>query len=87
MSYYLLTFRSLTFGQRAKKFLERDSITAYMMRIPKVLAENGCGYCIKIKEKDLVAALELLNRVNIKPVRVYEITEYGYEKIEFDLFW
>ena len=79
---YLLTFRSLTYGQRAQRAVQSIGISTALMRTPKILAENGCGYCIKIKEKDLEPALAAMRKIHISPINAYVKNEDGsYEKV------
>lgn len=74
MVYYLIVCRSLTYAQRTAAVLERAGITARILRSPKSIAGEGCSHAVKVSERRLAEALVLLNRVELKPKRVY-ITE------------
>ncbi|MBR7081173.1 MAG: DUF3343 domain-containing protein [Oscillospiraceae bacterium] len=77
MTNYLLICRSLTYAQRASKVLKSAGIPASISRIPKEIATNGCGYCVRLAEKWLSRSLELLNNTGLQPIKVY--AWYGYE--------
>ena len=77
MTNYLLICRSLTYAQRAGKVLKNAGITASIMRVPKEVATNGCGYCIKLSEKYLSQALELLNIADLRPTKIYARYSFG----------
>ena len=71
MVYYLIICRSLTYAQRTASALERAGITARVLRAPKSVAGEGCGYAVKVSERRLAASLVLLNRMGLKPRSVY----------------
>jgi bacterioferritin-associated ferredoxin len=70
MSYYLILCRSLTYAQRAVRTLVGAGITAVVARAPQIMLDSGCGYCARISEKSLEAALAVLKKVGIRPDRV-----------------
>ena len=51
MVYYLIVCRSLTYAQRTVSALERTGITAHLLRSPKIIAGEGCGYSVKVSER------------------------------------
>ena len=63
-----ITFRSVTFGQRGQRLLESVGIHCALQRTPKALEEQGCGYCLRLQEKDCTRAMALL-RANQVPFR------------------
>lgn len=71
MFYYLIICRSLTYAQRTAAALERAGMTAQILRTPKELTERGCGYSVKISERNLKRALMALNRAELSPARLY----------------
>lgn len=71
MVYYLILCRSLTYAQRTASVLERAGIAARVLRSPKSVAGEGCGYAVKVSERRLAEALVLLNRVGLKHKGVY----------------
>lgn len=71
MVYYLIVCRSLTYAQRTASALERVGIAARLMRSPRIIAGEGCGYSVKISERNLAGALSALTRVGLSPKRVF----------------
>ena len=82
MSNYLLTARSLTYAQKSVRILTRAGVTAILLRTPKEIAAEGCGYSVKISEKYLHRSLEALSAAGFSPKSVYRILENGgYERV------
>lgn len=77
MKYCFITFRSVTFGQQGERLMQRNGIQALLQRTPNWMEQRGCGYCLRMKERDIAAAVQLLreNRVDFR--RVYQRTEEG----------
>ena len=71
MVYYLIVCRSLTYAQRTAAALERAGIGCHMFRAPRAVAGEGCGYCVKIAERNLTRALQVLGRAGLTPKRVF----------------
>lgn len=71
MQQYLLLCRSLTYAQRASRILERRGITATITKVPKSISGQGCGYCVKVSEKNLAQALSALRDEGLGPSRVF----------------
>lgn len=71
MVYYLIVCRSLTYAQRTARVMERAGITGYIMRAPKSISGEGCSHVVRVAERWLVRALEVLNREGLSPKRVY----------------
>lgn len=80
MVYYLIICRSLTFAQKTAAALERVGITAHIMRAPKIVSESGCSHAVKVSERRLADALQVLNRVGLSPERVYIMSADGSYK-------
>ena len=68
--HYLLTFRSLTYAQRAARVLERAGITGTVSRVPKAAATRGCAYCVIIAARHRERGVELLAAAGLTPERV-----------------
>ena len=71
MVYYLIVCRSLTYAQRTAAVLERAGITGTILRAPKAIAGEGCGYAVKVTERRLAQSLVLLNQAELRPKGVY----------------
>lgn len=59
MSGYYFTFRALTTAQRAAHTLLRAGIEARVLRAPKAVSRQGCGYCVFIYAEPHRAKIEL----------------------------
>ncbi len=68
--HYLLSFRSLTFAQRAARVLERAGITGTVSRVPKAASTKGCAYCVIVAARHKERALAILTGAGITPERV-----------------
>ena len=82
MLYYLIVCRSLTYAQRTAAALERAGISAYIMRSPKSIAGEGCSHSVKIAQRHLTQALQILNRAGLSPKRVFIAQGVYYEEVE-----
>ena len=74
---WLITFRSITFAQKAQWALSRRKIRCTLQRTPKALTERGCGYCLRISGSDAVSALTVLQQEKLKYEKLYAIGEGG----------
>ena len=68
--HYLLSFRSLTYAQRAARILERAGITGTVSRVPKAAATRGCAYCVIVAARHKERAMAILAGAGIAPERV-----------------
>lgn len=68
---YLILCRSLTYAQRTARVLEQAGISNYLMRTPKSISQEGCGYCVKIAERWLSKALITLRQNGLPPKQIY----------------
>ena len=71
MKIYYVTFRSVTFAQRGEKILTRGNLQCSLLRTPRWMEEQGCGYALRVWTKDIGNAVELLRRNQIPLRRVY----------------
>ena len=71
MKCYYITFRSVTFAQRAEKMLIRHEIRCSLQRTPRWMEEQGCGYCLRIWAQEVETAVEQLRQKGIPMRRVY----------------
>lgn len=83
MKSYYITFRSVTFAQRAEKLLAQMGIRCNVMRTPRWMEEQGCGYALKIWTKDVVAAAQALQENRLPQRRIYlQHTDGHLEEIQ-----
>ena len=71
MKFYYITFRSVTFAQRGEKALTAGGIRCSLLRTPRWMEEQGCGYCLRLWTDNPAAAMELLSRNKIPMRKVY----------------
>ena len=74
---WLITFRSITYAQRGERALRGIGIECLLTRTPRELSNRGCGYCLKIRGRDALAAVELLRDKEIVFGKVYAAAETG----------
>lgn len=77
MYFYFITFRSVTFAQRAEKLLNQQGYRVNLMRTPRWMEEQGCGYALKLWTNDIFAAVRLLREGKVQLRRVYVQLEDG----------
>ena len=71
MKFYYITFRSVTFAQRGEQILTKEGIPATLLRTPKWMEAQGCGYSLRIWTADIRAAVEILRKHRVLLRRVY----------------
>jgi len=71
----LITFRSVTPAQRGEAMLRREGISATVQRTPRALAEQGCGYSLRVGCDHLPRAAELLRQKGIAYRKTYHLHE------------
>lgn len=74
---WLITFRSVTFAQKAERALTKAGIFCAMRRTPKELSKRGCGYCLRLRGADALAAVHLLREQEVSYGKIYAIMEDG----------
>jgi len=77
MRVYFITFRSVTFAQRAEKLLNQRFIHVSLMRTPRWMEEQGCGYALKLWSEDIRPVVKLLRESRIQLRKVYYQREDG----------
>ena len=77
----MITFRSVTPAQRGEMVLRQQGIGCALQRTPRVLAEQGCGYSLRVRQGQLKAAVELLRTKGIAYRKVYAIREGNPEEV------
>ena len=82
MVHYLIICRSLTYAQRTASLLERAGISAYIMRSPRIADAEGCSHAVRVRDKNITAALRILAREEMNPKRVFVLSEDGgYQEV------
>ena len=71
MKNYFITFRSITYAQRAEKILINNGIPCHIRRTPRWMEERGCGYCLRIRPTQVAASLHRLKEGGVPFSKVY----------------
>ena len=66
-----ITFRSVTFGQRGQRLLEQAGISCTLQRTPRWMEQQGCGYCLKLRETNYQLAVAVLRHHQVAFQKVY----------------
>lgn len=72
-----ITFRSITRAQRGSALLENLGISHQLLRTPKSLAAQGCGYTLRTQRAFAYQAVQALRQNEIAYQRVYTVSETG----------
>ncbi len=71
MKHYYITFRSVTFAQRGERLLKQQGVGCTLLRTPRWMEEQGCGYALKLWTRDVFPAVRLLQENKLPMRRVY----------------
>lgn len=78
----MITFRSVTPAQRGETVLRRDGIQAAVQRTPRSLAEQGCGYSLRVNHNQLQRSVEILRQKGIAYRKVYCVRDGNPVEVE-----
>ena len=71
MKFYFITFRSVTPAQRGEQLLNKAGFRATLLRTPKWMEAQGCGYSLRLWTDQIQPAVNLLREKGIGFRRVY----------------
>lgn len=74
---YYITFRSVTYAQRAQRLLAEEHIQNAMMRAPKAMSVKGCGYALRIRASAAAHAAAVLQNGGVPYSAVYRMRADG----------
>lgn len=77
MKFYFITFRSVTFAQRAEALLTRNNMRCTLQRTPRWMEEQGCGYCLRVRLDEIGPSMQLLRQGRVQFRKVYIQQEDG----------
>ena len=77
MKEWLVTFRSVTFAQRGERAIREKGIQCALQRTPKVISQRGCGYCLRLRDRDALRAVGILQQERLTYEKVYVLLEDG----------
>ncbi len=83
MEEYLITARSVTHAQRMAQALERRGLRAVVTRAPMGLTGKGCGYVLRLRDRERAAAAwELLREMGFSTAQAFQRRDEGYSEVE-----
>ena len=71
MNVYFITFRSVTLAQRGEGILRKAGIGCQLLRTPRWMEEQGCGYCLRLRREEMDTVLVILRNNNVQFRKVY----------------
>ena len=71
MNVYFITFRSVTLAQRGEGILRKAGIGCQLLRTPRWMEEQGCGYCLRLRREEMDSVLVILRSANVQFRKVY----------------
>jgi len=71
MKFYYITFRSVTHAQRGERLLTAEGIRCALLRTPRWMEEQGCGYCLRLWTDEAGTAVMLLRRGKVPMRKLY----------------
>lgn len=75
MSMIFFTFRAQMWARQAVFLLKQQNIPARMGKTPAILAVNGCGYGIWVRERHSIPAADVMRRNNLRYERSYRMED------------
>ena len=76
-----ITFRSITPAQHAQRVLHQGGIDASLQRTPRQIQQHGCGYCLRVRQMQLAAAVQALRAAGVPFQKVYTM-ENGLQEVQ-----
>ncbi len=77
MDKWLITFRSVTYAQKAERALRKAEISCQLRRTPRTLSERGCSYCLSVPSAQAMLAVQLLQEQEIAYEKTYALVGRG----------
>ena len=71
MKFFYITFRSVTYAQRGEQVLLKAGHRCTLLRTPKWMELQGCGYCLRLWTKEIRPALDALHAAQVPLRKVY----------------
>lgn len=71
MKFHYITFRSVTHAQRGEKVLKHAGIGCNLLRTPKWMEAQGCGYSLRVWTADIQPGVAALRREGVPMRKVY----------------
>ena len=71
MKFYYITFRSVTYAQQGEQQLQKAGLRSFLLRTPKWMEQQGCGYCLRLWTSDIAPAVRILQQGQVPFRKVY----------------
>ena len=82
MGYYYFKCRSVTYAQRASKYLYSKGVYSSIVKLPIRYSEEGCGYSLKVSERQFLNSRKLLSDVGYEIQKIlYSDNEGEYKEV------
>lgn len=80
---YYFTFQSVTQAQAAMRALDHDSVPGRMLRTPKQLQVQGCGYSVSVRSGYYIQAKDKFDEKRINYHRVFcRLPDGTFEEVD-----
>ena len=66
-----ISFRSVTFAQRAEAILKGEGHLCYLQRAPKWMGQRGCSYALQVRRENVPGCVAALQREKATFSKVY----------------
>lgn len=60
-----VTFRSITYAQRGQTVLQKRGIYGEVVRTPRPMNPRGCGYSVRLRQREVEMALQILDEMHV----------------------
>lgn len=77
MFVYEFTFRSFTAAQGGRGVLQQAGIGCELLRAPRSLSDQGCGYVLRVQAQEGMAAAQALRAWHVSFVQLYRCFPNG----------
>lgn len=77
MGYCLITFRSVTWAQKAETFIRRLGYHCVLRRTSKRMEAQGCGYSLRVPAEHVLVCVNKLKENQILFQKVYCYNSLG----------
>lgn len=77
MKFCVITFRSVTPAQRGEGVLRKAGLECNIQRTPRWMEEQGCGYSLRLRCRDVSLAVDLLRERGVPYRKLYTTREDG----------
>lgn len=77
MGYCLITFRSVTWAQKAETLIRRLGYRCVLRRTSRWMEAQGCGYSLRVPAENVLECVNKLRESRILFQKVYQHNSFG----------